>query len=121
LAYPVISFVDGYAPGTFVGSVDNFFGRPNPDEATRRKFSNELHVGPTHPPVFIWTTRDDALVPYVHSQLFAEACQRASVEVRFELFPHGPHGLGLALQETSEVRRWTSDLLSWLEDRWGSF
>jgi acetyl esterase/lipase len=114
LGYPVISFVDGYSPGAFAGSVDNFFGRRATDERLRRDFSNELHVDAGHPPVFIWTTRNDALVPYTHSQLFAEACQRSNVPVRFELFPRGPHGMGLALDQTSEVRNWTNQLLDWL-------
>jgi acetyl esterase/lipase len=118
LGYPLISFVEGYAPGAFAGSVENFFGRSRADEKLRREFSNELHVDPTHPPVFIWTTRDDALVPYTHSRLFADACERSDVPVRFELFPHGPHGMGLALGQASAVGDWTNDLRTWLELRW---
>jgi acetyl esterase/lipase len=123
LAYPLISFVEQYRPGAFVGSVDNFFGRHDVDEQTRRAFSNELHVGRDHPPVFIWTTRDDALVPYTHSQLFADACREAEVPVELTLFPHGPHGLGLALDDASlgEVTGWTQQLLAWLRQRWGAF
>jgi acetyl esterase/lipase len=121
LGYPLISFVEQYNPGAFVGSTENFFGRRNVEERERRAFSNELHVDRTHPPVFIWTTRDDALVPYTHSKLFAEALQRAGVQVRYELYPHGPHGLGLALQETSEVGAWTGHLVEWLRAQWGAF
>jgi acetyl esterase/lipase len=120
LAYPLISFVERYAPGAFASSVDNFFGRADMDENLRRDFSNELHVDSTHPRVFIWTTRDDALVPYTHSQLFADACQKSNVPVRFELFPHGPHGMGLAREQPSEVRNWTSQLLEWLRQQWGA-
>jgi acetyl esterase/lipase len=120
LAYPVISFVDGYSPGAFVGSVDNFFGQDNPNEVLRRQFSNELHVEPGHPPVFIWTTMDDALVPFTHSKLFAEACDRAGVPVQFNLFPHGPHGMGLALGATGDARQWTALLLAWLAQQWGA-
>jgi acetyl esterase/lipase len=98
LGYPVISFIDGYYPGAFVGSVDNFFGRRDPDEALRRQFSNELHVEAGHPPVFIWTTRDDA----------------AGVPVEFTLYPRGPHGMGLALDAPNEARGWTALLLAWL-------
>jgi acetyl esterase/lipase len=84
-------------------------------------FSNELHVEPTHPPVFIWTTRDDALVPYTHSTLFATACEKANVPVQLELYPHGAHGLGLALGRNDEVGHWTSHFLTWLAARWGPF
>jgi acetyl esterase/lipase len=121
LGYPLISFVEGYSPGAFVGSVENFFGRRGVDQAQRREFSNELHVTSAHPPVFVWTTRDDALVPASHSELFAAACRRAGVPVELELFPSGPHGLGLALEETSEVRNWTEHLLRWLHASWGAF
>jgi acetyl esterase/lipase len=114
LAYPVISFVEGYAPGAAAGSVDNFFGRGDVDDATRRQYSNELHVAADHPPTFLWTTADDELVPAAHSQRFAEACERAKVPVSFTLFPHGPHAMGLALRETSEVGTWTRLLVDWL-------
>jgi acetyl esterase/lipase len=120
LGYPVISFVDGYYPGALVGSVDNFFGQNDPNETLRRQFSNELHVEPGHPPVFIWTTADDDLVPFTHSKLFAEACGRAGVPVEFKLFPHGPHGMGLALDARNEVRGWTTLLLACLAQRWGT-
>jgi acetyl esterase/lipase len=119
LGYPVISFVDGYSPGAFVGSVENFFGQNNPNETLRQQFSNELHVESGHPPVFIWTTADDALVPFTHSKLFAEACGRAHVPVEFTLFPHGPHGMGLALEAPNEARGWTTKLLAWLAQQWG--
>jgi acetyl esterase/lipase len=114
LGYPLISFIEGYHPGAFAGSAESFFGRRDLDEEQRRRFSNELHVTPDHPPVFLWTTEDDNLVPASHSRLFAEACRRAHVPVTFELFPHGAHGLGLALEEEGEVQTWTEKLLRWL-------
>ncbi|HEY8921224.1 MAG TPA: alpha/beta hydrolase, partial [Candidatus Limnocylindria bacterium] len=120
LGYPVISFIDGYSPGAFIGSVDNFLGENNPNETLRRQFSNELHVEPGHPPVFIWTTADDALVPFTHSKLFAQACSRARVPVEFTLFPRGPHGMGLALDAPNEARGWTTQLLAWLAQQWGA-
>ena len=50
------------------------------------------------------TTADDALVPFTHSKLFAEACRRVHVPVEFTLFPRGPHGMGLALDAPNEAR-----------------
>ena len=114
LAYPLISFVERYAPGAFAGSVENFFGNASITEDRRRAFSGELHVDHTHPPVFIWTTKDDGLVPYTHAQLFAEACRRVDVPVEYELYPHGPHGMGLAQGRDGEVGHWTDRLLDWL-------
>jgi acetyl esterase/lipase len=117
LAYPVISFVEGYAPDALGGTVENFFGRGGVDEATRRLYSNDLHVTADHPPTFVWTTADDPLVPAAHSRRFVEACERAGVPVSFTVFPHGPHAMGLALDDTSEVRTWTSRLSDWLSAR----
>lgn len=117
LAYPLISFVEGYSPGAFVGSVQSFFGQRDPGEELRRLFSSELHVTPDHPPVFLWTTADDALVPASHSQRFAEACNRAGVPVTLRMFPHGPHGMGLALDQRGDVGGWTREALAWLVER----
>jgi acetyl esterase/lipase len=117
LAYPLVSFVEGYTPGAFVSSTENFFGARDVDVARRRQFSNELHVTSDHPPVFVWTTADDALVPAAHSRRFVEACERAGVPVAFELFPHGPHGMGLALGDRGEVGTWTRRALAWLRAR----
>jgi acetyl esterase/lipase len=119
LAYPLISFVDRYSPGAFVGSVEGFFGRSVIGVEERRRFSSELHVEAGHPPVFIWTTADDALVPASHAQRFVDACRRAQVPVTFKLFAHGPHGMGLALDEPGDVREWTALFLAWLHERWG--
>ena len=118
LAYPLISFVDGYRDGAYLASAENFLGRRGLDEALRRQFSNELHVDGTHPPVFVWTTEDDGIVPFTHAKRFAEACRSANVPVTFKLFPHGPHGMGLALQARSDVAAWTDLLLAWLDERW---
>jgi acetyl esterase/lipase len=119
LAYPVISFVEAYRPGAYVGSAANFLGpaHPEPDLETRRRFSSELHVTPEHPPVFLWTTRDDALVPYTHSTLFADALHAAGVPVDFTLYPSGAHGLGLALDEPPPLGEWTHKLAAWLAAR----
>src|SRR5262249_32811794 len=114
LAYPLISFIEGYRPGAFAGSVENFFGRPDVDGALRRQVSNELHVTHDHPPVFLWTTDDDAIVPASHSRRFAEACERANVPVTLRLFPHGPHGMGMALEDAGEVGAWSRQAIDWL-------
>jgi acetyl esterase/lipase len=119
LAYPVVSFVEGYAPGAFASSVESFFGRAATD-AERRQFSSELHVEPTHPPVFLWTTADDAIVPASHSDRFAEACRRAGVPITYVQFPHGPHAMGLALDHRGDVGTWTTQLLDWIDQRWGA-
>jgi acetyl esterase/lipase len=117
LGYPVVSFVARWSPGSLSSSAENFLGDAPLDEATRARFSNELHVAPGHPPVFVWTTADDGLVPAAHARAFAAACERAGVPVHLEVFRHGPHGMGLALDAHSDVRTWTPHLLEWLDER----
>ena len=119
LGYPLISFIEQYRPGAFLGSVENFFGKLDVGEALRRQFSSELFVQPGHPPVFLWTTADDAIVPAAHAERFAEACRRANVPIEFTLFPHGPHAMGLALDQPGGVGQWTTHLLTWLAQQWG--
>jgi acetyl esterase/lipase len=119
LAYPLISFVEQYTPGAFAGSVENFFGHGDVSESLRRQVSNELHVTPDHPPVFLWTTADDAIVPAAHTERFAEACRRAHVPIELTIYPHGPHGMGLALDQPGDVGTWTTKLLAWLDRQWG--
>lgn len=114
LGYPLISFVAGYAPGAFANATENFFGRKDVDLILRRQFSNELHVLLGHPPTFMWATADDALVPVAHARLFAEACQRANVDITYKEYPTGRHGLGLALDAEGEVKNWTRDLVEWM-------
>jgi acetyl esterase/lipase len=120
LGYPLISFLDGYTDKAFVNSVSNFCGHNDVPVSTRRHFSNEFHVTEDHPPVFIWTTREDALVPYSHAQSFAEACSRANVPVEYMLYESGPHGMGLAFNHVSDAREWTSRMLSWMHNHWGA-
>ena len=58
-------------------------------------------------------------MPYTHSQKFAEACRQANVPVVFTLYPHGPHGLGLAQGYPGDIGQWTNRFLDWLTEQWG--
>ncbi|RZA11231.1 MAG: hypothetical protein EOP10_33440, partial [Proteobacteria bacterium] len=118
LGYPLISFVDAYRPSAYAGSVDNFFGNTPVPEAKRKAFSSELHVTEDTPPTFIWTTDDDSIVPSSQSKLFVAALTEGKVPVKFNLYPHGRHGLGLAMREAPPVTNWTKDLLVWLNEQW---
>ncbi len=120
LAYPVISFIEAAPAGAFLSSVENFFGRSEVSDAERRRFSSELHVDASHPPVFLWTTADDEIVPAAHAQWFADACRRAGVAISFTLYPHGPHAMGLAFDRGGDVAQWTTQLLAWLDQQWGA-
>ncbi len=92
LAYPVISMTDGI---THQGSRRNLLGA-TPDTALVELLSNEKRVTGRTPPTFLFTTADDNVVPAANTLLFAEALDRAKVAYELHVFPHGPHGVGLA-------------------------
>lgn len=108
LCYPVVSF------GEFahIGTMHNLLGE-QPDENMARQLSGELAVRPDMPPVFIWHTSDDAVVPVETSLLLAAAMRRAGHCVEMHIYPHGAHGLGLATGIPG-VEGWTASSAIWL-------
>jgi len=88
------------------------FGRPT-SAAEKRQLSNQLHVTAETPPVFIFHTADDPVVPLSHSLEYAAACRRAGVPVEMHVFRSGRHGVGLA-SDMPELRSWMGLLLDWL-------
>ena len=118
LGYPVVSML----LDTHKGSRDNLLGR-SPTPAERAATSLDLLVGAIQqpasiPPMFIWHTADDDVVPVQHSYLLGMALAAAVVPHELHVFPHGRHGLGLA-EGSGEPERWTSLCEGWLrEEGW---
>ncbi|HMF32075.1 MAG TPA: alpha/beta hydrolase, partial [Candidatus Lokiarchaeia archaeon] len=75
LCYPVISM----QTLAHEGCRRNLVGK-NPDPKLVDLVSTEKQVSATTPPTFIWTTRNDAGVPYQHSEFFANALQQNGIE-----------------------------------------
>lgn len=118
LCYPVIS------SGEFAhrGSFQNLLR--DREEELSEKMSLEKQVSAKVPPVFIWHTFEDDVVPVENALLFVGALRRAGVSTEFHMFPRGGHGLGLAsrmsqdragfgLQEECAV--WISLVRTWIE------
>lgn len=112
LCYPVISFVDS----VHQGSVDNLAGVGAAGEDLR-ELSAELHVTAATPPAFLWHTADDDSVPVSHSLAYAGALSGAGVSAELHVFPHGVHGIGLAVG-TPGADQWTALCAAWLNRRW---
>lgn len=108
LCYPVIS--SGVA--RHQGSIENLLGAGATDEQIAA-LSLETLVTPATPPTFLWHTADDASVPVENSLLFASALGRAGVPFALHVYPHGRHGLGLAIDDPV-VGSWTALCASWL-------
>jgi len=108
--YPVISFEEF----THMGSVKNLLGATPPPDMTRQ-LSNQKQVTADNPPAFIFHTADDPAVPVQGSLFFAEACVRNKVPVALHIYPHGNHGVGMALNNP-DLSGWTEVMVKWLID-----
>ena len=92
LCYPVVSML----AKTHRGSRDELLG-PRPSFWRKRALSLERLVTPASPPMFIWTTGEDASVtPVDHSYALGAALARAGVPHDLHVFAEGKHGLGFA-------------------------
>ncbi|MEC5125976.1 alpha/beta hydrolase [Verrucomicrobiales bacterium BCK34] len=105
VCYPVVSMITK----PHLASRKNLIGE-SPDEELVRRTSSELQVRPGLPPVFLWHTSEDKLVPADHAFLYAAALRKEGVPLEFHLYQHGDHGTGLIGTD----HPWFGDLLAWL-------
>lgn len=109
LLYPVITFTE---PAAHLGSRTNLIGE-NPTQAQIDELSLEKRVTKRTPPAFLFHTFDDAGVPVANSILYASALHAAGVAVELHCYEHGPHGVGLARDDTI-LGTWTTLCANWL-------
>lgn len=117
LSYPVISTTNSHS-----GSFANLAGE-NP--ADQEPYSLEKQIGPHTPPSFLWHTSADAGVPVYNSLIFCEKLEENKIPFELHIFPHGPHGMSMAVEETSEnnpdlvdprVAQWMGLAIQWLDE-----
>lgn len=115
LAYPVISAGECWHAGSF----ENLLGS-GPSEEMRELGSAEKQAGPHTPPVFLWHTADDPVVPVENSLLMATALKKAAVPFELHIYASGPHGLSLCTEETGMISPhcagWIDLAADWLKD-----
>jgi acetyl esterase/lipase len=111
LCYPVVSFTST----VHQGCIENLLG-DSPAAASLRALSAELNVTHSVPPTFAWHTADDAAVDAAHSLRYVSALNKACIPTELHLFPHGRHGLGMAL-DNADVGQWTTLCKRWLQSR----
>ncbi len=76
------------------------------------------NVKENYPPTFIWTTKDDSVVPYTNSTLLDEALEKNHVPHEFILYESGWHGGSLVnrscyqkeniTEKMKDIRDWAS-------------
>ncbi len=79
--------------------------------------SLENHVTTDTPPVFLWHTITDDLVPVENSIYFAQACHKAGVSCELHLFMEGPHGMSLATPQWA-AGDFGADSIYTMEQQW---
>jgi len=118
LSYPVITGVGKTHRGSFI----NLLGTQTPSEEELRSVSLENRVDSRTVPAYIWHTVTDQAVPVENSLLMASAMVENGIPCEMHLFPHGPHGLSLANEETwsqnpqylrPEVQQWIDEAIDW--------
>ncbi len=78
-------------------------------------YTPKLHVASNTPPIFIYATSDDQVVPVSASVEFYQAMIKAGAPVEMHLFRHGNHGSGLGTGDPA-LDRWPDLLEQWLRD-----
>jgi acetyl esterase/lipase len=97
------------------GSKTNLLG-DSPDPALAAQLSTELRVTPETPPVFLFHTNEDTVVPAENSILFYLALRKAKIPAELHIYERGPHGVGLAWSD-AVLSSWPSRLADWMRIR----
>ncbi|MCD5310697.1 alpha/beta hydrolase [Kineosporia babensis] len=110
LGYPVVSMIDG--PHTNSRAVLLGDDAGSSDNALAQSLSLETLVRPDSPPMFVWHTAEDGVVPVRHSYLLGQALAAARVPHELHVFPGDIHGVALAAD--TDAAGWTSLCADWL-------
>lgn len=110
--YPVISMTEGFG---HKGSRKNLLGPADSDELARH-VSTELRVTEKTPPVFIFHTDEDTVVPAENPVAFYLACRKHGVPAEMHIYRPGPHGVGLFLGDPV-LGSWSRHLDDWLRNQ----
>jgi acetyl esterase/lipase len=113
LGYPVISMDPAAVPPS--GSYQNLLrGFTGPElKYFQNYLSGEKNVTDRTPPVFLFESKDDAVISPENSVLFVGALKAHGIPVDAHIFAHGKHGSGLATDEPEESA-WPTMFRQWL-------
>ena len=119
LCYPVITS----GPKAHRGSFENLLGDRYDELVDEMSLENQVDADT--PPAFLWHTTEDDCVPVENSLLFYQALHNQGISVEMHIYPHGPHGLGLANELTAtkdgfgiqpECATWIDHARTWLKN-----
>ena len=81
-----------------------------------RRLSLDQLVRSDMPPVFLWHTRDDPIVPCRNSLVLSVALEEAGIPFALHIYRHGPHGLSTA--NALAYASWDTPDISWDVPGW---
>ena len=88
--------------------------------AAQQVFGLEDKITPQTPPVFVWTTMEDATVLVENTLMLVNALHRAGVPCEAHLFEKGVHGTSISTAEVDQPSRhrhhWVELAVEWLGD-----
>ncbi len=120
LGYPVITADESVSHR---GSFYNILGTETPTAEQLDMYSVDKHVGAQTAPVFMFHTADDTCVPVQNSIVMAAALAENHIPFQSLIFPHGPHGISIANEQTcgnapewkdTEIAKWVQMSLAWI-------
>ena len=108
---------------THEGSFQRLCGE---DAALRQRLSIDKLVRADMPPVFLWHTRTDNLVPVRNSLVLADALDAAGVPFAMHIYNNGPHGLSVINTQvyregkmpacSTDAHGWVGSMLGFFEE-----
>lgn len=107
--------------GLFTISNSAFLGTSEPNDELLKEISPVYRVTKETPPMFIWSTASDELVPIQHSIRLTHALADNGVPFELHVFEEGGHGLSLGDQTTAEAKtQINKDVQEWIlrADKW---
>jgi len=105
-----------------IAEVGEFLGKELPELFEK--------IDETTPPTFIFTARDDKVVPVEHTTRYIEALTKANVDFEAHIFSGGGHGFSLAKPLTASgnknmvnegAAKWFPLSIEWLKELFGDF
>lgn len=133
LGYPLTDYVfmntategNSFDKAFFANSNIAFLGTAEPTLEQLTDVSPARLVDEHTPPMFIWSTSSDELVPVTHSLLMAQALSAKKIPYTLHIFEQGQHGLSTGTQSSAssltqispEVDSWMNMADAWLKKR----
>jgi len=108
LGYPVIT-ADEYAHQGSIEKVSD----AEPGSERYAWFGLDKHVDGQTPPVFLWHTAADEVVPVENSLKMCLALSHAKVSFEFHVFPEGEHGMSVCTEEVGTPSEYNARWMEW--------